>query len=115
MERSRTRGGRRNPGEASYFLPSAMICSMCTGGGSLLNGRCRGSMKLTPSGGENHIFPSGDLATNRLWLPARARILTPSELSKTVVWTRRFESLTHAFNSERLIRTRPQAMYNQKE
>ena len=72
-------------------------------------------MKLTPSGAENHIFPSGDLATSRLWPPVRARLLTPSELSKTVVWTLRFESLTQASNSERPIRTRPQAMYNQKE
>ena len=28
-------------------------------------------MTLTPSGGENHIFPSGDLVTNRLWLASK--------------------------------------------
>ena len=31
-----------------------------------------------------------------------------------MVWTLRFGSLTQASNSERAIRTRPQAMYNQK-
>lgn len=40
---------------------------------------------------------------------------TPSELSKTVVWIVRFRSLTHASNSVRAMRTRPQAMYSQNE
>ena len=83
---------------------------MCTGGGSLLNGRCRGSMTLTPSGAENHIFPSGDLVTYRTCgCHDGHNSITPSELSKTVVWTVRFESLTQASNSERAIRTTPQA------
>ena len=51
------------PLSASKVLRSAMICSICTGGGSLLNGRCRGSTTLTPSPGRNQILPSVDLAT----------------------------------------------------
>ena len=47
----------------SYVLRSAVIFSICTGGGSLLKGRWCGSTTLIPSGALNHSFPSGDLAT----------------------------------------------------
>src|SRR6266481_5216366 len=88
---------------------------MCTGGGCLLKGRWRGSTTLTPSAGRNHNLPSADLATSGLYWVVRARLLTPSELSKTVAWIVRFESATHASNSVRAILTRPQAIYSQNE
>ena len=47
-------------------LRSAMICSMWTGGGSLLTARWRGSMTLTPPFRTNHNLPSDDFATTEL-------------------------------------------------
>src|SRR6266852_6456192 len=92
---------------------------MCTGGGSLLKGRCRGSTTLTPSQGRNHSFPSADFATRGLKPLSETWLLTPSELSKTVAWIVRFVSLStavaQASNSERVIRTNPQVMFSHKE
>src|SRR6266404_3090245 len=96
-----------------------MNCSTCTGGGSLLKGRWLGSMTLTPSQGRNHNFPSEDLATCGKKWPIEARLLTPSELSKTVTWIVGFASLSRstavaqASNSVLAMRTRPHAVYNQ--
>ena len=43
------------------------------------------------------------------------RSLTPSDASQTVISTLRFGSAIHASSSVRMIRTRPQAAYNQNE
>src|ERR1700747_3083062 len=43
------------------------------------------------------------------------RLLTPSELSKTVFLIVRLGSVTHAFISVPAMRTRPQAVYSQNE
>src|SRR5271165_732348 len=89
---------------------------MCTGGGSLLKGRCPGSTICTPSPVANHSLPSVDLATRGPYsLDADERSLTPSAASQTVVTTLRLGSAIHASNSVRAIRTRPQAVYNQNE
>src|SRR5208337_1268557 len=86
---------------------------MYTGGGILLNGRWCGSRTLTPSPDTNQIFPSLDLPTRGLRAPVSATNLTPSELPKTVLWIVRFGFVSHASNSGRAMRTRPQARYNQ--
>src|SRR6266446_3905718 len=93
---------------------------MCTGGGSLLSARWRGSMTLTPSMPVNHNFPSVDFAACGPRVPAPATTLTPSELSKTVDLTIRVVSFlstdaAQAFISERAIRTRPQGINSQNE
>src|SRR6476661_505534 len=89
---------------------------MWTGGGTLLNGRRRGATTLTPPPpGRNHNLPSAALATRGVVPLVNAWLLTPSETSKTVVCTVRPGSLTHLSNSERAIRTRPQAMYSQND
>src|SRR5262252_7193649 len=69
-------------------------------------------MKLTPSKGRNHNLPSADLVTLGPKLPARALLLTPSELSKTVVWIVRFGLVIQASNSECAIRTSPHGVYS---
>src|SRR5271165_3797925 len=86
---------------------------MYTGGGILLNGRWCGSRTLTPSPDTNQIFPSLDLPTCGLRAPVSATSLTPSELPKTMVWIVPFGFVSHASNSGRAMRTRPQAIYNQ--
>src|SRR5262245_57037494 len=94
---------------------------MCTGGGSLLKGRWRGSTTLTPSIGKNHNFPSEVLATCGLKCPLSGRLLTPSELSNTVAWMVRLVSLfwstaaLQASSSARATHTSPHAVYSQKE
>src|SRR5262245_2329424 len=94
---------------------------MCTGGGSLLNGRWRGSTTLTPSGDGNHNLPSVDLVDGGKWPAATPRLLTPSELSKTVAWTVGFVRLAvstaviQASSSDRGMRTSPQGMSTQNE
>src|SRR5260370_42435965 len=94
---------------------------MYTGGGSLLNGRWRGSTTLTPSRLANHNFPSEDLVTAGLKPAPIPALRTPSEMSKTEAWIACFVSLplsaaaAQPSNSERLIRTRPQAMFSQNE
>src|SRR5580704_6763942 len=89
---------------------------MRTGGVILLLGRCCGSITFgPPKNPSNHIFPSKDLVT---WEPARKAMGafdTPSELSKTVVLSLRRESVAHACNSARIMRTRPQVMLSQNE
>jgi hypothetical protein len=72
-------------------------------------------MTLTPSPDKNHNLPSADLATPGLKPLVTERLLTPSELSKTVNWIIRFESVAHASNSERATRTKPQDVPSQKE
>src|SRR5882757_3830552 len=72
-------------------------------------------MTLTPSRGKNHSFPFALLATSGVYPVVRARLLTPAELSKTVLWIVRFGSVTHASISDPAMRTRPQAVYNQNE
>src|SRR6266849_3282992 len=72
-------------------------------------------MTLTPSRGKNHNFPFTLLATSGVKPVVRARLLTPSELSKTVLWIVRFGSVTHASISGLATRTRPQAVYSQSE
>ena len=47
-------------------MPSAVICSICTGGGSVLVSIRDGSIKLSVSPFTNHIFPSDDLVTSGL-------------------------------------------------
>src|SRR4029077_4022129 len=89
---------------------------MCTGGGILLLGRCCGSITLAPPESPwNQIFPSEDQIT---WEPARnamGAFGTPSELSKTVGRIFRRESVAHASNSLRTMRTRPHVMLSQNE
>ena len=88
-----------------------MICSMCTGGGSLLKGRWRGSITLTPSPGTNHSFPSADLAAAAV-VAGTGRVASHSIRG---VENRGRDGLLRiaiqASNSCRAIRTRPQDMY----
>src|SRR5882672_4711705 len=72
-------------------------------------------MTLTPSRGKNHSFPFALLATSGVYPVVRARLLTPSELSKTVLWIIRFGSVTHASISVPAMRTKPQDVYSQNE
>src|SRR5215470_1731232 len=98
-----------------------MTCSTCTGGGSLLNGRWRGSRTLTPSTDTNQSLPSEDLAHGELYPHARPRVLTPSELSKIAAWIAGFvywclsTAVVQASSSDRGTRTSPQGMSSQNE
>src|SRR5580704_19654104 len=105
------RGASRNPLVASYVVPFAVIRSMYTGGAILLVGRCCGSIALAPpKNPTNHIFPSEDLVIWEPWINPMGVLGTPSELSKTAILTFRRESMSHASNSVRAARTRPQVM-----
>jgi hypothetical protein len=64
----------------------------------------------------NQSLPSADFVTRGPYsLVALERSLTPSVASQTVVAILRFGSAIHASTSVRVIRTRPQRMYNHSE